>query len=280
MMLAKRIYTALFLAGGLVLALLQLSPDSILLLFLAIAAAGAWEWAVLAGWSSRLMRAFFVAVFIGVCLYGTGIYAPDITTDAALMRPLLGSACFAWLATAYLVMSYPKLAVLWRSSLMRSLMGVFVLGAGWLSLAFLVALEHGWLIVLLFMFSVAVADVGAYFIGQAWGKNPLAPDVSPAKTIEGLWGGLIGVCLVGVIVWWLLPPEYAHIHPAEVFLISLFSAGASALGDLTVSMFKRESGHKDSGSLLPGHGGLLDRLDSICGAAPFFALALILVGYA
>ena len=279
-MLAKRIYTALFLAGGLVLALLQLSSDSISLLFLAIAAAGAWEWAALAGWTSRLMRAFLVALFLATCFYATGVYAPDMTSDVALMRPVLGTACFGWLATAFLVMSYPKLAVLWRSALMRSLMGVFVLGAGWLSLAFLVALEHGWLIVLLFMFTVAVADVGAYFIGQAWGKNPLAPDVSPAKTIEGLWGGLIGVFVVGAIVWWFLPPEYAHIHPAEVFLISLFCTGASVLGDLTVSMFKRESGCKDSGSLLPGHGGLLDRLDSVCGAAPFFALALILVGYA
>jgi phosphatidate cytidylyltransferase len=278
-MLAKRIYTALFLAGGLVLALLQLSSDSISLLFLAIAAAGAWEWAALAGWTSRLMRAFLVALFLATCFYVTGVYAPDMTSDVALMRPVLGTACFGWLATAFLVMSYPKLAVLWRSALMRSLMGVFVLGAGWLSLAFLVALEHGWLIVLLFMFTVAVADVGAYFIGQAWGKNPLAPDVSPAKTMEGLWGGLISVFVVGAIVWWFLPPEYAHIHPAEVFLISLFSAGASVLGDLTVSMFKRESGCKDSGSLLPGHGGLLDRLDSVCGAAPFFALALILVGY-
>jgi phosphatidate cytidylyltransferase len=278
-MLAKRIYTALFLAGGLVLALLQLSSDSISLLFLAIAAAGAWEWAALAGWTSRLMRAFLVALFLATCFYVTGVYAPDMTSDVALMRPVLGTACFGWLATAFLVMSYPKLAVLWRSALMRSLMGVFVLGAGWLSLAFLVALEHGWLIVLLFMFTVAVADVGAYFIGQAWGKNPLAPDVSPAKTMEGLWGGLISVFVVGAIVWWFLPPEYAHIHPAEVFLISLFCAGASVLGDLTVSMFKRESGCKDSGSLLPGHGGLLDRLDSVCGAAPFFALALILVGY-
>ena len=125
-----------------------------------------------------------------------------------------------------------------------------------------------------------MADIGAYFIGHALGKNPLVPDVSPAKTIEGLWGGLLGVFALGATVWWLLPPEYAHIHPAEVFLISLFCGGSSVLGDLTVSMFKRESGCKDSGSLLPGHGGLLDRLDSICGAAPFFALALILVGYA
>jgi phosphatidate cytidylyltransferase len=262
------------------LALLQLSPESVSLLFLAIAAAGAWEWAALAGWSSRLLRSLLVALFLGVCLYYTSIYAPDITSDAVSMRPVLGIACFAWLATAFLVLSYPKLSVLWRSSAVRGGMGIFVLGAGWLSLTFLVGLMHGWVLIILFVVTVAMADIGAYFIGHAWGKNPLAPDVSPAKTIEGLWGGLLAVIALGAVVWWLLPPEYAHIHPVEVFLISVFCGGSSVLGDLTVSMFKRESGCKDSGSLLPGHGGLLDRLDSICGAAPFFALALILVGYA
>ena len=137
MMLEKRIYTALLLVGGLILALMQLSPESVSLLFLAIAAAGAWEWAALAGWSSRLLRSFLVALFLGVCLYYTSIYAPDITSDAVSMRPVLGIACFAWLATAFLVLSYPKLSVLWRSSVVRSIMGIFVLGAGWLSLTFL-----------------------------------------------------------------------------------------------------------------------------------------------
>ena len=80
MMLEKRIYTALLLVGGLILALMQLSPESVSLLFLAIAAAGAWEWAALAGWSSRLLRSFLVALFLGVCLYYTSIYAPDITS--------------------------------------------------------------------------------------------------------------------------------------------------------------------------------------------------------
>ena len=137
MMLEKRIYTAMLLVGGLILALMQLSPESVSLLFLAIAAAGAWEWASLAGWSSRLLRSFLVALFVGVCLYYTSVYAPDITSDAASMRPVLGIACFAWLATAFLVLSYPKLSVLWRSSLVRSIMGIFFLGAGWLSLTFL-----------------------------------------------------------------------------------------------------------------------------------------------
>ena len=191
MMIEKRIYTALLLVGGLILALMQLSPESVSLLFLAIAAAGAWEWAALAGWSSRLLRSFLVALFLGVCLYYTSVYAPDITSDAVSMRPVLGIACFVWLATAFLVLSYPKLSVLWRSSVVRGVMGIFVLGAGWLSLTFLLGLQHGWLLVILFVLTVAVADIGAYFIGHALGKNPLAPDVSPAKTIEGLWGGLL-----------------------------------------------------------------------------------------
>ena len=83
MMLEKRIYTALLLVGGLVLALMQLSPESVSLLFLAVAAAGAWEWAALAGWSSRLLRSFLVALFLGACIYYTSVYAPDIPSDAA-----------------------------------------------------------------------------------------------------------------------------------------------------------------------------------------------------
>ena len=128
MMLEKRVYTALLLVGGLILALMQLSTESVSLLFLAVAGAGAWEWAALAGWSSRLLRSVLVALLLGLCLYYTSVYTPDVTSDVTSMRPVLGIACFAWLATAFFVLSYPKLSVLWRSSLVRSVMGIFFLG--------------------------------------------------------------------------------------------------------------------------------------------------------
>ena len=126
---------------------------------------------------------------------------------------------------------------------------------------------------------VAAADVGAYFSGKTFGKHKLAVLVSPAKTWEGFWGGMLVSVLVALVLWYLLPDYAAHIGLASVVAVTLTTALASVVGDLTVSMVKRESGVKDSGSLLPGHGGVLDRLDSLCGAAPVFALGLLLAGW-
>ena len=279
-MLVKRIYTALVMMGIFLAAVTQLSPLAMSILVAVVFAAGAWEWAGLSGWDARWIRMIFSLVFVGLCTGVILVYHPDLVESSAAIRPVLGVACFTWLANAILVESYPKLSFLWRARVTRSLIGLFVLGAGWLSLSYMVGLPNGWILTTLFIVVVAASDVGAYFVGSTLGRNPLAPDVSPKKTIEGFWGGLLVVLGLAAVVWWLLPPEYAHIHPVEIFLIGLFCCGTSVLWDLTISMFKRESGFKDSGTLLPGHGGLLDRLDSICGAAPFFALSLILVGYA
>jgi phosphatidate cytidylyltransferase len=126
---------------------------------------------------------------------------------------------------------------------------------------------------------VAAADIGAYFSGKTWGRHKLAEKVSPAKTWEGFWGGMAGCVLLAVALWSLLPERAAHVDLAAVIAVTLATALASVVGDLSVSMVKRESGVKDSGTMLPGHGGILDRLDSICGAAPVFALGLLLAGW-
>ena len=132
---------------------------------------------------------------------------------------------------------------------------------------------------LLLMVAVAAADIGAYFFGRRFGRHKLAPAVSPGKTWEGMWGGILAVLVVSIIVWQSLPPTLAHLRIASVLILALALGGASVLGDLTVSMVKRESRVKDSSNLLPGHGGIMDRIDSICGAAPVFALGLILMDY-
>ena len=132
---------------------------------------------------------------------------------------------------------------------------------------------------LLLMVAVAAADTGAYFFGCRFGRHKLAPAVSPGKTWEGMWGGILAVLVVSIIVWQSLPLTLAHLRVASVLILALALGGASVLGDLTVSMVKRESGVKDSSNLLPGHGGIMDRIDSICGAAPVFALGLILMDY-
>ena len=96
----------------------------------------------------------------------------------------------------------------------------------------------------------------------------MAPDVSPAKTWEGFWGGIASVVLIASVIWYLLPARYDHLSYIAILAIAVTTALGSVVGDLTVSMVKRESGLKDSGAMLPGHGGMLDRLGSLCGAAP------------
>jgi phosphatidate cytidylyltransferase len=162
---------------------------------------------------------------------------------------------------------------------MRSVMGLLILAPAWLAAVFLLSYPRGGLLVVVMVLMVATADIGAYFSGKAWGQHKLAEKVSPAKTWEGFWGGMAACALLALLLWYLLPDRAAHIGLASVLAVTLSTALASVVGDLSVSMVKRESGVKDSGSLLPGHGGVLDRLDSICGAAPVFALGLVLAGW-
>ena len=154
-----------------------------------------------------------------------------------------------------------------------------MLPATWLAVSICLTLPSGPAVLFLLILTVATADIGAYFAGRRFGRHPLAADISPAKTWEGFWGGLLCVMVLVTLVWHNLPLSQLHLGWGSLLALGLATAGASVVGDLTVSLLKREVGLKDSGSLLPGHGGLLDRLDSICGAAPVFALGLLLVGY-
>jgi phosphatidate cytidylyltransferase len=174
------------------------------------------------------------------------------------------------------VMGYPASATLWSTRPMLGLMGVLVLVPAWLAVVYLLHLDSGrWLLLYMFVV-VAAADIGAYFSGKRFGKRKLALAVSPGKSWEGVWGGLV-VC--GLLAWLthvLASP--LQLKLAELVAIVLITALVSVLGDLLESMVKRQRGVKDSGTLLPGHGGILDRIDGHTAAAPVFALALILVG--
>ncbi|MDN6550199.1 MAG: phosphatidate cytidylyltransferase, partial [Enterobacterales bacterium] len=126
------------------------------------------------------------------------------------------------------------------------------------------------------MFLVWGADSGAYMFGKLFGKNKLAPKVSPGKTWEGFIGGLITSALIS---WGFGLYAPLAVVPATLLVCSIVAALVSVLGDLTESMFKREAGIKDSGHLIPGHGGILDRIDSLTAAVPVFACLMLLVFY-
>lgn len=285
-MLKQRVLTAIVLAAVFLLALIYL-PGPLFSAFAGtITLIGAWEWANLSGWSRYWQRALYV-LLAGALLAGTALYL-DINNlpETALtgetlnesqrlaFRNILVVGCVWWALALLWVQGYPSSALLWHSRWMRALMGLLVLIPAWAGLSFLRVQDGGpWLLVLL-VAVVACADIGGYFTGRRWGRRKLAASVSPGKTWEGFAGGvvanlllatLIGLLWKGGLLFWM-----AIIVPTSL---------VSVLGDLLESMVKRQRGIKDSSALLPGHGGVLDRVDSLTSAAPVFALALLAGGW-
>lgn len=278
-MLRQRVVTALIMAGTFLAALALLSTPVLALLFGALMGLGAWEWSRLAGWHAPLARLAYVAL-VGAVLAGLYIYC-DLggEPERAQVQPFLGVACLWWSIALLWVKSYPGSAVIWRNVVMRSLMGVMMLAPAWLSAVYLLSFSPRGLLLVIMVLVVAAADIGAYFTGTAFGRHKMAPAVSPKKTWEGFWGGVAACTLLAVVLRLLAPDQYVHIGILSLAAVAIAAALASVVGDFTVSMVKRESGVKDSGKLLPGHGGVLDRLDSLCGAAPVFCLGLLLAGW-
>ena len=278
-MLKQRVITALIMVGLFLSAVIFLSLPWLALIFAVLICLGGWEWSRLCEWESPVARAAYVLVLAAVLglLY---VYCQlGATPQREQVQPFLGLACLWWSLALLWVKGYPGSAVFWRTRAMRNLMGLLVLAPAWMSAVYLVSFPRGGGLIVVMVLVVASADIGAYFAGRAWGKHKLAEVVSPKKTWEGFWGGMAASSVLALLLWSQLPPQQAHISLSEVLVVLLVTALASVVGDLTVSMVKREAGVKDSGSLLPGHGGILDRLDSLCGAAPVFALGLLLAGW-
>jgi phosphatidate cytidylyltransferase len=263
-MLRTRILTAAILACILLAGLFLLSPPWAVLAIGAVFTIGAWEWGgfgALRGRAARTAYAAGVALLLLLTWRWTA-YLPHLTL-------LLSVAC-VWWAIALLWLSWapprhhPTLALA---------CGLPVLVPAFIALARLQVATQGFArgpqIVLWLVLLVIAADVGAYFAGRSLGRRKLAPRVSPGKTWEGVLGGLL---MVALVAW----GGAAHfgLPPLAVVAFGCFVGVFSIIGDLTESMFKRAAGLKDSGALLPGHGGLLDRIDSVTAAAPLYALGL------
>jgi phosphatidate cytidylyltransferase len=267
-MLRLRIFTAIILGGVLLLGLFALEPRWTVPIFGAVFTIGAWEWAAFGGLRTLPARLYYAGAIALLLLLSWSWSA-----DPGRLEALLGLACAWWLiAFGWLLLAPER-----HQPQLTLVCGVPVLVPAFLALARLDGAHHGPvsgpMIVLWLVFLVIAADIGAFSLGRTLGKRKLAPRVSPGKTWEGALGGLAAVALVawGGAVHFGLPVLRAVAFGCAVGVFSV-------VGDLTESMFKRAAGLKDSGRLLPGHGGMLDRIDSVTSAAPLYALGLFSSG--
>ncbi|WNW11342.1 phosphatidate cytidylyltransferase [Pseudomonas sp. DTU_2021_1001937_2_SI_NGA_ILE_001] len=263
-MLKQRIITALILLPIALCGFFLLKGANFALFIGLVVVLGAWEWARMAGLASQPMRIAYAAV-VGVLLFLLYLLpglAPWVLTAAVLW----------WLLATWLVLTFPASSEHWASALCKLAIGLVILLPAWQGLVLIKQWPLGNWLILSVMILVWAADIGAYFTGKAIGKRKMAPKVSPGKSWEGFYGGL-AVCLVitfvvGVLRGWSLGEFIAGLAAAAVVVV------ISVVGDLTESMFKRQAGLKDSSNLLPGHGGVLDRIDSLTAAIPVFAVLL------
>jgi phosphatidate cytidylyltransferase len=252
----QRLTTALVLAALLLLALFVVPVMWTTVLIGVFMGVGAWEWSRLAGLTGTGSRVMYLAAAALVA-------APALLlAHVGMIYVLQWVGVAVWLLGLFWMLRFP--VPIPRAFSIAS--GLIALPLGWLFLSALV-IDRGPEWTLFLFLIVAGADVGAFFSGRAFGRNKLAPTVSPGKTWEGVAGGVTLAATVGLAggIWFGVSPAGAAAAGALV-------AGFSILGDLTVSMLKRDVGLKDSGRLFPGHGGVLDRIDSLLAALPLFMI--------
>ena len=229
-------------------------------------AIGFWEWLRFCDIKLPLIK---VVAYIGfaICLY-------FLLSHVLPTSVIIYLACFLWLLLLVFTMT-SKLDFLHKGWL-KTIIGIVVLTSSASIIIEFKSVENGPLWVLCFMASVWAADVGAYFVGKRFGKTKLAPQISPGKTVEGMLGGIAFMLLVFVpVLFYVFDFKAALLLLFTLIITTVVSVG----GDLFESKLKRYSGIKDSSQILPGHGGILDRIDSLLSAAPFFALGLVILGY-
>lgn len=276
-MLKQRIITALVLVAALGSGVYYFPYSGFLLFAAVIILLAGWEWANLSGLSSMPGRCAYL-VLLAASLLVTGYYcslAQLSHINLANVQQLLGLGGIWWAIALLWVKAYPASAVLWGSLPVRAVMGLLVLVPCWLALVYLRSLDDG-IVCLAYLIGIVVtADTGAYFSGRKFGKSKLAPAVSPGKSWAGFWGGFICTLLMATSIGAFY--SIAGLSQVALIGVTLVSGLASVLGDLLESMVKRHRGIKDSGKLLPGHGGVMDRMDSLTATAPVFALFVILL---
>ncbi len=268
-MLRERILTALVLAALALGALFGLPVAGFGAALLLVILPAAWEWARLAGFSAAPARWGYVGVVLLLILASWPWVA-----NKSFVGGLLAVAAAGWIGALVWLKRFADEPDRPDRAAAVAAAGGVVLVAPWVALMALRA-EYGPGYVLFLMLLVWAADIGAYFAGRRWGRRKLAPAISPGKTWEGVLGGGVATLLLALAALSVLAVGGSGVGFVAICMITM---GFSIVGDLFESMMKRQRGLKDSGSLLPGHGGVLDRVDSLSAAAPVFLLGLYGIG--
>jgi phosphatidate cytidylyltransferase len=281
-MLLKRIITASVLAFLVALAVFKLPAEYFSLLIGLIALLAAWEWSNLAGVTSLVKRVLFLLALVLPMLgihFWTQILElvaqatdyPDIRDYSGILEWLVIPPVLFWILVMILIRNTPAGVLnLQLKTRYKVLIGWFVLLSAWMFLSRLRAF-YGTEMTMYFLILIWTADISAYVVGKKWGVTKLAPEISPGKTVAGMNGALISglVCAVALNLYHL-KYGFNPMIAADFVLLSVLTVLISVYGDLFFSVVKRQRGVKDSGTLLPGHGGVLDRVDSLIAAVPFF----------
>jgi phosphatidate cytidylyltransferase len=269
-MLKDRVVTAAILIPFLITAVLLLSTQVLSYLFGCFVLIGAWEWSRLSGFTSVISRWAYVAVALFFMLS-----THEWIAQLRILQDILSIVFVGWLFAFVWLVITPADKILSNAVnvYLRGVVGLALLIPTWLALLALHASgpQGSYLLLSLFVL-IAVADSGAYFTGKLMGITRLAPQISPGKSVEGVYGGLITGAIVASLMGLLF--GYSGSNLLSYVSVALFCIVFSIVGDLFESVAKRSAGVKDSGAILPGHGGVMDRIDSLTAAGPLYFLGL------
>ncbi len=262
----QRTISALVLGPLLLLAILFLEGDGFSILLALLLLPAAWEWGRLAGQTRLWPHLEYLFVLLAL-FYGSRFIS---------VGWLLWVALFWWGGALLWLWRFPEKTGWLFTSVVRHLVGVVILIPAWRSIELIHQQEQGVVLLLVLLLLIWSADIGAYLVGRRFGKRKLAPNVSPNKSIEGLAGGVALSLLVAATAYLLMGWSALGVPLFLLFMAAVVIF--SVVGDLVESAYKRSVGIKDSGNLIPGHGGILDRVDSLTAAAPIFLYLLLISG--
>jgi len=268
-MLKQRVLTAIPLAALVVWGILSQPENIIFYALLCVVCVSAWEWSRLSGVQNILLRLIYAVAITAATYFSQKILAEN----QHWLNGVFLVTVTAWLLAIYHMFTKGPQPANQDLSVAKLLIGVVALIPPILALMLIRAESAQWLFYCLSL--VWIADIGAYFSGKRFGKNKLAPMLSPGKTKEGMYGAIFATAIYSLIASALF--ELQYIEMLMLLIITALATFISVAGDLFVSLLKREKDLKDTGNILPGHGGILDRIDSVLTSAPLLALLLNLV---